>query len=230
MNKPPTHRFYAYTDGASSGNPGPAGWGTVLVLGDQVIELGGGEARATNNRMELLSCLNAIATWRQSSSGEWKHSNLQIRTDSTYLIQGMTQWGHGWSRKGWPADLANRELWMQLWEVRENVTFQHVRGHSGVLGNERADQIAVAYSLKKPIELYRGALSEYPHLSRGPHKPESDGTALYLSLVDGVVGRHATWAECEAHVKGRSGARFQKVRSYAEEAAVLEKWGVNSST
>lgn len=209
-----------------------------MIHADRVVELGGGESRATNNRMELLACLRAIEAWRSALGAQWRESDLQILTDSMYLIQGMTQWGWNWVRQGWPAELANRELWKELWAVRDRVGFRHVRGHSGVPGNERADAIAVAFSQGKSPALYSGGRADYPHLraqagtsagNSGAAREatrESQDAALYLSLVGGVLAKHATWAECEARVKGVSGARFQKVTTYAEEAAVLAKWGV----
>jgi ribonuclease HI len=118
------------------------------------------------------------------------------------------------------------------------VTWHYVRGHTGVPGNERADEIANAFAAGPPIRLYRGPLLRYgvavldlPEDTRVPVRAGSTRRSRpvtphsYLSLVDGRPERHRSWAECERRVKGRSGARFKKAMSPAEEAAILRSWG-----
>ncbi|WP_089997095.1 ribonuclease HI [Cognatiyoonia koreensis] len=138
----------AYTDGACSGNPGPGGWGALLVAkdGDTILkerELSGGEAETTNNRMELLAAINALETLATPSK-------LTIVTDSAYVKDGITKWIHGWKKKGWKTankkPVKNEELWKRLdaATVRHDVTWEWVKGHAGHPENERADALARA--------------------------------------------------------------------------------------
>ena len=108
-------RIVIYTDGACSGNPGPGGWGAILMSGHHRKELNGGEANTTNNRMELMAAIAALEALKKPSQVEW-------RTDSNYLKDGITKWIHGWRRNGWKtADkkpVKNVELWQRLDEAR----------------------------------------------------------------------------------------------------------------
>jgi len=138
--------LFAYTDGACSGNPGPGGWGTLLIarVGDTVVKertLNGGEAETTNNRMELLAAINALETLA-------KPSTLTIVTDSSYVKDGITSWIHGWKARGWKTaakkPVKNEDLWKRLDEAtqRHTVTWEWVKGHAGHPENERADELA----------------------------------------------------------------------------------------
>jgi len=138
--------LFAYTDGACSGNPGPGGWGVLLLAkeGGNVLrerELKGGEAETTNNRMELLAAINALETLSKSS-------RITIVTDSTYVKNGVTGWIHGWKKNGWKTagkkPVKNAELWQRLDEARarHEVHWEWVRGHAGHPENERADKLA----------------------------------------------------------------------------------------
>jgi ribonuclease HI len=138
----------AYTDGACSGNPGPGGWGALLVArdGDKVLkerELNGGEAETTNNRMELLAAIAALETLSRPSS-------LTIVTDSAYVKNGITAWLHSWKKNGWRTAskkaVKNEDLWRRLDEAqaRHDVTWEWVKGHDGHPENERADELARA--------------------------------------------------------------------------------------
>jgi ribonuclease HI len=138
----------AFTDGACSGNPGPGGWGALLVArdGDQVLrerELSGGEALTTNNRMELLAAIRALQTLDRPSA-------ITVVTDSAYVKGGITGWIRGWKRRGWlTADrkpVKNVELWQELdaAAARHSVTWEWVKGHAGHPENERADALARA--------------------------------------------------------------------------------------
>ncbi|WP_296417947.1 ribonuclease HI [Pseudooctadecabacter sp.] len=139
--------LYAYTDGACSGNPGPGGWGALLIArdGDTVVkerELSGGEARTTNNRMELLAAITALETL----SGP---STLTVVTDSSYVKDGITKWIYSWKAKGWKkkgGEIKNIDLWQRLDEARarHDVTWEWVKGHAGHPENERADELARA--------------------------------------------------------------------------------------
>ncbi|MGR3511478.1 MAG: ribonuclease HI [Paracoccaceae bacterium] len=138
----------AYTDGACSGNPGPGGWGALLIArdGDAVLkerELKGGEAETTNNRMELLAAIEALDALARPST-------LTIVTDSAYVKNGVTSWIHGWKRNGWRTaskkPVKNEDLWRRLDEAqtRHEVTWEWVKGHAGHPENERADALARA--------------------------------------------------------------------------------------
>ena len=138
--------LYAYTDGACSGNPGPGGWGVLLLArdGETIVKertLSGGEANTTNNRMELLAAIHALETLARASS-------LTIVTDSAYVKNGVTGWIHGWKRNGWKTankkPVKNVELWQRLDEAqaRHDVTWEWVKGHAGHPENERADELA----------------------------------------------------------------------------------------
>jgi len=138
--------LFAYTDGACSGNPGPGGWGALLIArdGDTVLkerELKGGEAETTNNRMELLAAITALETLDRPTK-------LTLITDSKYVMDGITKWIHGWKAKGWKkkGGLKNVELWQRLDTAvaRHDVTWEWVKGHAGHPENERADELARA--------------------------------------------------------------------------------------
>ena len=140
--------LFAYTDGACSGNPGPGGWGVLLIAreGAEVLkerELCGGEAMTTNNRMELLAAISALETLA-------KPSVLTIVTDSAYVKNGVTEWIHSWKRNGWRTagkdPVKNAELWqrLDLAQARHKVQWRWIKGHAGHVENERADALARA--------------------------------------------------------------------------------------
>jgi ribonuclease HI len=130
-----------YTDGACSGNPGPGGWGAILMWGAHRKELTGGEATTTNNRMELMAAISALEALKRPSK-------VELHTDSNYVKNGVTGWIHGWKRNGWKtADkkpVKNAELWQRLDEARKahDVDWRWVQGHAGHEHNERADELA----------------------------------------------------------------------------------------
>ena len=136
--------LFAYTDGACSGNPGPGGWGALLLArdGDVVVKertLCGGEANTTNNRMELLAAINALEALDRASV-------ITVITDSAYVKDGITKWIQGWKRNGWTkkGGLKNVELWqrLDLAAARHQVRWEWVKGHAGHPENERADELA----------------------------------------------------------------------------------------
>ena len=155
-----------FTDGASKGNPGPGGWGVIIVWPDgRVTELGGGAVMTTNNKMELTGAIEALSRLRGASGP------VSIYTDSTYVIQGIRAWVHGWKRRGWKTaagtDVLNRELWERLDDLAASrgprgIAWHYVRGHVGIPGNERVDEIADSFATQKPVALYDGPLSGYP--------------------------------------------------------------------
>ncbi len=136
-----SNKIIAYTDGACSGNPGPGGWGVWLKAGHHEKELCGGEKNTTNQRMELQAAIEALKALKKPSS-------ITIVSDSKYVLNGITDWIHGWKKKGWKNSkkepVANRELWEALDALNQmhDVDWQWVKGHSGDEGNERADELA----------------------------------------------------------------------------------------
>jgi len=236
----------AFADGAAKGNPGPGGWGAIVVgPSGEVTELGGRVAHTTNNRMEMTAVIEALRRVRDVPGP------VAMHTDSTYVIRGIREWIHAWRRRGWKTiegkDVVNRDLWEELAALERarggggKVEWHYVRGHSGIPGNERVDEIAEGNAAGRPPALYRGPLVRYgvavmdiPEDTRTPARG-SGGTSRakkktpaysYLSLVDGRPMRHATWAECERRVSGRPGARHKKAASAADEQEILRSWGV----
>lgn len=131
-----------YTDGACKGNPGPGGWGALLCYKGQEKELFGGEAGTTNNRMELMAVIKALATLNRPC-------HVVVYTDSQYVQKGISEWIHGWKARGWvtaaKAPVKNADLWQQLDAERNrhlSVEWRWVKGHAGHTFNERADQLA----------------------------------------------------------------------------------------
>jgi len=150
-----------YTDGACSGNPGPGGWGAILIWGDKCKELSGGEATTTNNRMELMAAISALEALTRPS-------RVELHTDSVYLKDGITKWIHGWKKNGWrTADkkpVKNAELWQRLDEAQRvhDIDWRWVKGHAGHAENERADELA------------RLALAEFKPSRREKAEPPGD--------------------------------------------------------
>ena len=243
-----------FTDGSSRGNPGPGGWGSVIVhflthndkefkisnkseSQVQVTELGGGEKLTTNNRMELMAAIQGLKHMPESLE-------VTVFTDSSYVINGITKWIHGWKRNGWltktKQDVLNKDLWMELSKEMEKrkVAWKYVSGHAGILGNERCDHIATHFADNDPVKLYSGPLSGYdlPNIMDISHdenklvakKSSSSHSRAkaysYVSSVGGVIEVHHSWADCEKRVKGAKGARFKKSTSVADEAAIIEEF------
>lgn len=132
-----------YTDGACSGNPGPGGWGAILIYNGTEKEISGGERETTNNRMELSAVIEALSALKEPCEAE-------IFTDSQYIARAMNEgWLIGWKKKGWKrkgGELKNIDLWQKLDSLmgRHSVTFRWVRGHADNEYNNRCDALAVA--------------------------------------------------------------------------------------
>jgi len=148
-----------YTDGSSRGNPGPGGWGAIILSDDEVRELGGGDPHTTNNRMELMAAIKSL---------EYVPDNvITLNTDSEYVMKGMTQWIEGWQKKGWRTanrkPVLNQDLWQKLLEVTQgkNIEWKYVAGHTGVPLNERADVIATTFADGLIPNLYNGPRNKY---------------------------------------------------------------------
>lgn len=137
-----------YTDGACSGNPGPGGWGAVLIYGGHRLEMSGGERQTTNNRMELIAAIEAMSKLNQPCE-------VELWSDSRYLVDGLEKgWAKSWRARGWKkkdgSPALNPELWERLLELCEthDVTLRWVKGHAENRENNRCDQLAVMESKK----------------------------------------------------------------------------------
>jgi ribonuclease HI len=130
-----------FTDGACSGNPGPGGWGVLIVIGEDEAELCGGEAATTNNRMEMMAVIKAL----EATDPE---TPVRLFTDSQYVKNGITVWINGWKKNGWKTaarkPVKNKDLWTELDALVDGreIDWRWVKGHSGHAGNERADALA----------------------------------------------------------------------------------------
>lgn len=140
-----------YTDGACSGNPGPGGWGAILRHNEHEKELFGYDPATTNNRMEMTAVIEALRSLKRPTP-------VRIHTDSQYVQKGMTEWIHGWKRRGWKTagkdPVKNEDLWRTLDTLAagHEVEWLWVKGHAGHPENERADELA-----RRGIELKRGS-------------------------------------------------------------------------
>lgn len=158
-----SHKITIYTDGAAKGNPGPAGWGAVVFFGENsgdskgVHELGGRKDHATNNQMELTAPIEALKyiLTRQ----DLVHSEVEIFSDSKYVILGITEWIENWMKNGWrnaaKKPVVNQELWEELYKLNKTLKpkWNYVKGHSGHEHNERVDLIATSFADCEPVEL-----------------------------------------------------------------------------
>tara|TARA_B100000508_G_scaffold123897_1_gene106874 strand:- start:6199 stop:6900 length:702 start_codon:yes stop_codon:yes gene_type:complete len=226
-----------FTDGAAKGNPGPGGYGAVLSYGDRVVEIGEASKLTTNNQMELKAVVEALKL--VSKDGD----TAEIYTDSKYVIEGATGWTFGWVKNGWKTkagtDVLNKELWQELVDLLKvvKVDWHKVPGHVGIIGNERADDIASDLGEGKEVVLYCGPREEYTleieNIEYDKEKAEARSAARkrqaqkafsYISKVDGVIEVHKTWKECEDRVKSKKGVRFKKSTSAAEEVEIIESF------
>ena len=240
-----------FTDGSSRGNPGPGGWGAVviqqcgtLLTPPKVTELGGAERNTTNNRMELVA---VIAGLKDSTTQGLALSGVKVYTDSNYVINGITKWIQGWKRNGWMTktkdDVSNKDLWVALDEAlntigSQNVSWKYVGGHVGIAGNERCDEIATGFADSDEVELYNGALSGYSiqnvlDVSHDKVKAKAKKSSSshskakaysYISSVGGKIETHRTWPECEKRVKGAKGARYKKSLDSMNEAEIVAEF------
>ncbi|HRD47591.1 MAG TPA: ribonuclease HI [Caulobacter sp.] len=141
-----------YTDGACRGNPGPGGWGAVLLSGGHRKEMHGGDLATTNNRMELMAAIQALEALK-------KPCKVELHTDSQYVKNGVTQWIHGWKARGWKtadkSPVKNEDLWKRLDAARSRhqVDWRWVKGHAGHALNELADELARKGMLQELGEL-----------------------------------------------------------------------------
>lgn len=205
----------------------------------QVREIGGREEHTTNNRMELQAAISALA----SLSNITGQSSIVVYSDSGYVINGITKWVFGWQKNGWKTavkkEVENRDLWEALSDAvkGKRISWRQVGGHVGVVGNERCDVIATAFADNGKPALYAGPLSGYAIKNILDISEDSSAVATkssssshsrakaysYVSLVDGKIQIHKTWAECEARVKGVR-AKFKKAVSESDERGILAEW------
>jgi ribonuclease HI len=136
-----TKRIEIYTDGACRGNPGPGGWGVLLIAGKHRKTMHGGDAETTNNRMELTAAIEALNALKGSRK-------VVLHTDSKYVMHGITEWMPNWKARGWKTTakkaVKNQDLWMALDEAiaHHDIEWKWVKGHDGDPGNEAADELA----------------------------------------------------------------------------------------
>ncbi len=234
-----------FTDGSSLGNPGPGGFAAVIVInGAYVTELGAHVPHTTNNRMELFALVEGLKRLKDEKGA------LTIFLDSQYVHKGATEWVHGWKKRRWMTSgktpVEHRDLWEELDLLLiaraklGKISFTHVPGHSGIVGNERCDEIATSYAQGSEPGLYHGPLADYAvdilnitidekaQAKRSLQRAHARTKAYsYLSLVAGVANRHATWAECEKRVQGKKGeVKYKKSISAEDERYILQVWGV----
>lgn len=241
---------FIFTDGSSRGNPGPGGFGAIIiapknyelgVMHYEVREIGGREEYTTNNRMELQAASLALSSIPKSKILNPK--SILIYSDSSYLINGITKWVYGWQKNGWKTtakkDVENRDLWEGLVNssIYRTIEWKYVGGHVGVTGNVRCDEIATAFADNLVPKLYAGSLENYSikHIFDINHDvgaaQEKSRSRLhqrskaysYVSMVNGRVETHKTWAECEARVKGKK-VRYQKALSAEDERKLIAEW------
>jgi ribonuclease HI len=226
-----------YTDGASRGNPGPGGWGAIIDFGETISEIGGRESKTTNNRMELSAVLESLEYLENKG---YSSSQVMFFTDSSYVANGVSVWINGWRRNNWKSktgsEIANIDLWQKIDDLLNvfEVKMTNIEGHVGIPANERADVIATSFADDKPDNLFVGKKSMYQidlsDMSKNSEmkktKSRSNAKAYsYLSLVDGVLQIHKTWADCEARVKGQKGVKFKKALSKEDEDSIKKSWG-----
>jgi ribonuclease HI len=233
-----------FTDGSSRGNPGPGGWAAFVIANNaKVVELGGRDDHTTNNRMELTAAIESLRTIRERGF----EGDIEIHSDSAYVLNGITKWVYGWEKNNWLTKegepVLNQDLWSALLEIARQLKLSHdiiwkkVEGHSGLAGNERVDEIATGFADKKLVLLFSGTYKDYlkmlgsdifhvagPKEKKGSKKSSSAKAYSYVSLVSGVIHTDSTWAACEKRVKGKKGARYKKALSAADEAAIIKEF------
>ena len=234
-----------FTDGSSRGNPGPGGYGFIAIYPDSkgimhVDEGGGREDLTTNNRMEMKAVTEAFRLF----DGYYDKAaavdiSYTVYLDSSYVLNGITKWVFGWQKNGWITStkdlVSNVDIWKEMMEATagKKIEWKLLKGHAGIAGNERCDEIATSFADDAQPDLYKGLLSEYSFdpFNLASSTPTSSskknkGKAYsYVSAVDGLVMTHQSWAECEARVKGAKGARYKKALNAQEETELIKSLG-----
>lgn len=230
-----TAKIIIFTDGAAKGNPGPGGYGAVILNDKIVTEIGGHKERTTNNEMELKAVIEALKAIKKPQT------RVAIYTDSKYVVEGAKGWIFGWVKNGWKTktntDVLNKELWQELLPLLQKVEidWHKVPGHVGIIGNERADTIASNFAENKAPKLYSGSEKNYglnisdttfdeskAQERSDARKRQTQKAYSYISLLDGVIEVHKTWSECEKRVKGKKGTRFKKSLDATDEKEIIK--------
>ncbi len=152
-------KIIIYTDGAAKGNPGKAGWGAVFLMGNKVLEIGGSKEHATNNQMELTAPIEALKYLNKLPARVVLAGNIEIVSDSKYVILGITEWIFNWQKNNWrnaaKKPVVNRELWEELYTLTQELKpkWTYVKGHNEDKYNDRADLIATSFAEGEPVEL-----------------------------------------------------------------------------
>jgi ribonuclease HI len=229
------NKILVYTDGASRGNPGPGGYGAIILFSEgKILEIGGREDKTTNNRMEMMAVLKSLELIEsRTNNGE-----IVIFSDSAYVVNGISGWMFAWEKNGWKTKegniVLNQDIWKDLFGIcfrlkSRGLKLEKVPGHAGVILNERADIIAQAFADNKSITLFVGEKSKHEDILKDLKvtiKKSNDKRPAYsyVSLVAGVLKTYKDWKSCEADVKGKNGAKFRKVFSKEEEQELLKEW------
>jgi len=223
-----------FTDGASKSNPGPGGFAAIIISPEEVVEIGGSQRGVTNNQMELKAVVEALKYCNDKTP-------VTIFLDSAYVYRGANDWLSRWQKTNWQTagkkTVLNKKLWLELSKViqNKNISWNRISGHSGLPGNERADEIATTFASGNMPKLYEGSLEKYPlkdkifqkEYSRPKREKKERSRAKahsYISEVLGKVEVHQTWAETEKRVKGVSGARFKKSLSREDEKEIIKEF------
>lgn len=227
-----------YTDGASRGNPGPGGWGAVILVDGFVMEIAGSQNPATNNQMELQAVLAVLS---DSASLAYK-GRITVFSDSSYVVKGLNSWVWGWEKNGWitmqKKPVENKAIWERLLELLKHygdkLVIKKISGHAGELYNERCDELAVESALGNQQKFFKGSIKDYEVFLKemgttkkvGSKKSKKNTAPAYsyVSLVEDKVHADKTWAECEKRVKGKAGAKYKKVFSKQEETELIQHY------
>ncbi len=238
-----SNKYVIFADGACSGNPGPGGWGAVLYSPKGIIkELGGFSQSTTNNKMELSAAIESLKYLKSVNS------EIIFYTDSSYVLNGITKWVWGWLKKDWKSsqgqDVSNKDFWIELLNCIKNkkIDWRYCPGHSGITGNEIADQIAVSFSKTQYYNLYYGSEESYSHTifplpelypipsmggTNTNFNKKSNEKPFYLSYSNGVVFLHNDWSSCQSCTQGISGAKYKKLKNQDEVNATLKSWNLD---
>lgn len=230
-----------YTDGSSRGNPGPGGYGFIVIYPNDADEMriderGGREEITTNNRMELKAVIEALKFFDDYYAKDIE-TQYEVRLDSAYVLNGSTKWLHNWKAKNWISstkeEVKNIDLWQEMDLVLKGkkIKWTLLKGHSEIFGNERCDEIATAYADNKKPNLYSGFLSGYEgdvlnFKSSSPQKSSSKNKGVafsYISKVDGKIHIDQTWDECKKRVHGKK-ALYKKSLSKVDELHIVSEF------
>jgi len=152
-------KIIIYTDGAAKGNPGKAGWGAIILSPKDIFEMGGNTEHATNNQMELTAPIQALKYLKQKNTQATPVYDIEIVSDSKYVILGITEWIFNWQKNNWrnaaKKPVLNRELWEELYKFTSELKpkWTYVKGHNEDKWNERADEIATSFADDEPVKL-----------------------------------------------------------------------------